>query len=105
MSGKIEELTDANFDEKIKEGKVLVDFHAVWCGPCKMIAPLLDEIADEYAGQITIYKVNVDECQETATKCGISSMPTMQLYQDGVLKAQQVGAVPKPKLVEFMQLT
>ena len=93
-------LTQENFAEKVLQSQspVLVDFWAEWCGPCKMIAPLLDELADEYDGKIKIGKVNIDEQQELATKYGIRAIPTLLLINKGQVAEQMVGAKSKRDL-------
>ena len=97
-------ITDSGFDEEIKNSKVpiLVDFWAEWCGPCKALAPILDEIADEYEGKITIAKVNVDENVQLPPKYGIRGIPTMLLFKDGAVQATKVGALSKANLNAFL---
>ncbi|NIL95512.1 MAG: thioredoxin TrxA, partial [Woeseiaceae bacterium] len=80
----------------------LVDFWAEWCGPCKMIAPLLDEAADEYAGRMSVVKLNVDENPAIAQQFGIRSIPTLMLFKDGAVQAQKLGAMSKSQLTEFL---
>jgi len=93
------EITDANFDEIIKSDKpILVDFWAEWCGPCKMIGPIVEEIAGEYEGQAVIGKVDVDSNPAVAAKFGIRSIPTLLYFKDGQIVDKQVGAVPKAVL-------
>lgn len=96
----IVEISTANFDQEVKKSQlpVLVDFWAEWCGPCKMIAPILDEIAGEQAGKIKIAKVNVDENQELATRFGIRAIPTLLLFKGGEVKEQIVGMTGKKDL-------
>ena len=89
------ELTASNFDETTKEGVVLVDFWAPWCGPCRMIAPVIEELADDYNGKAKICKVNTDEEQDIAVKFGIRSIPTVLLFKDGEMVDQMVGAASK----------
>ncbi len=104
MSDKIVHTTDGNFDADVtnNEKAVLIDFWAEWCGPCKMIAPLLDEVADEYAEKLAIVKLNVDENPNTAQKFGIRSIPTLILFKDGAVQAQKLGAMSKKDLAEFI---
>ncbi len=92
--------TDANFDRDVLQSDipVLVDFWATWCAPCKAIAPLVDTVADEYAGKIKVGKVNVDENQATPGKYGVRGIPTMILFKNGAVLDQVVGAVPKSQL-------
>ena len=101
MSDPIE-LTDANFEEEIlkAETPALVDFWAVWCAPCRMIAPVVEELATKYEGKVKIGKVNVDSEQQTAIKYGIRSIPTLLLFKDGEVADQVVGVVPKGALVK-----
>lgn len=96
------EITDQNFEtEVIKSDKpVLIDFWAVWCGPCKLIAPIVEELANEYDGKVKIGKLDVDSNQQTSIKYGVRSIPTLLLFKDGNLKDTIIGAVPKSKIVE-----
>jgi len=100
MSKQIKHVTDASFKSEVLESSipVLVDYWAEWCGPCKMIAPLLDELADEYQGKIKIGKVNIDEQQELATKYGIRAIPTLLVINKGQVAEQMVGAKSKRDL-------
>ena len=96
------EITDQNFEsEVIKSDKpVLIDFWAVWCGPCKLIAPIVEELATEYDGKVKIGKLDVDSNQQTSIKFGVRSIPTLLLFKNGNLKDTIIGAVPKSKIVE-----
>ena len=98
--GKYVELTSSNFDETVKEGVTLVDFWAPWCGPCRMIAPVIEELAAEYEGKATIAKVNTDEEQELAVKFGIRSIPSILFFKDGQVVDQMVGAASKQAFAE-----
>ncbi|NLY27501.1 MAG: thioredoxin TrxA [Alcaligenaceae bacterium] len=104
MSESIKHVSDASFEaDVIQSGTpVLVDYWAAWCGPCKMIAPLLDEAADQYKGRVTIAKVNVDENPDTAAKFGIRGIPTLMLFKDGKPIATKVGALSKSQLNAFL---
>jgi len=104
LSDKIVHVTDDAFDNEVinAEGPVLVDYWADWCGPCKMIAPILDEIADEYSGKIKIAKLNIDENPGTPPKYGIRGIPTLMLFKDGNVEATKVGAVSKSQLTAFI---
>jgi thioredoxin 1 len=104
VSDKIVHTSDSAFDtDVLQNGKaVLLDFWAEWCGPCKMIAPLLDEVADKYEEQLDVVKLNVDENPNTAQKFGIRSIPTLILFKDGAVQAQIMGAMPKSQLEEFL---
>lgn len=99
-SEKVMAFTDANFDREVLQSDipVLVDFWATWCAPCKAIAPLVDAIADEYAGKVKVGKVNVDENQSTPSKYGVRGIPTIILFKGGVQVDQVVGAVPKSQI-------
>jgi len=96
------EITDDNFEtEVIKSDKpVLIDFWAVWCGPCKLIAPIVEEIAVEYDGRIKVGKLDVDSNQQTSIKFGVRSIPTLLLFKDGKLKETIIGAVPKKNIID-----
>lgn len=102
--GKTLELNDSNFDEAIKGDKpVLVDFWAEWCGPCKMIGPVVEELAGEYEGKAVVAKVNVDENPEVAGRFGIRSIPTLLVFKGGEIVDKQVGAVPKSVLAQKLE--
>jgi thioredoxin 1 len=93
---RILKLTDADFDAQVKDRPLLVvDFWAEWCGPCRMVAPVLEELAGEYAGRIAVGKVNVDENRQVAARFGIRSIPTLLFFHDGARVDQLVGAHPK----------
>ena len=104
MSDKIVHTSDAAFDADVVENSkaVLLDFWAEWCGPCKMIAPLLDEVADKYEEKLDVVKLNVDENPNVAQKFGIRSIPTLILFKDGAVQAQLMGAMPMRQLEEFL---
>ena len=93
----VEVLTDASFEADVleKSGVVLVDFWAPWCGLCRMVAPIVEDLAKDYAGRATIAKLNVDEHQQTAAECGIMSIPTLMIFKDGKAVDKIVGAAPK----------
>jgi thioredoxin 1 len=104
MSDKIFNVTDDSFESEVlnAEGPVLVDYWAEWCGPCKMIAPVLEEIADEYAGKLKICKLNIDENEQTPPKFNIRGIPTLMLFKNGTVDATKVGALSKSQLTAFL---
>jgi thioredoxin 1 len=104
VSEKIIHVTDDTFEQEVLQSQtpVLVDYWAEWCGPCKMIAPALDQIAAEYAGRLKVAKLNIDENQSTPPKYGIRGIPTLMLFKNGNLEATKVGAVSKSQLAAFI---
>jgi thioredoxin 1 len=104
MSENIQHVTDSTFDPEVLKSDlpVLVDYWAEWCGPCKAIAPMLEEIAKDYGGKIKIAKLNVDENSATATKYGIRGIPTLMLFKAGDVAAQKIGALSKSQLTAFL---
>jgi thioredoxin 1 len=103
-SDLIKHVSDASFDADVLKasGPVLVDYWAEWCGPCKMIAPVLDEIAGTYEGKLTIAKLNIDDNQETPAKHGVRGIPTLMLFKNGEVAATKVGALSKSQLQAFL---
>ena len=104
MSNAIVYVSDSTFDSEVLQSStpVLVDYWAEWCGPCKMIAPILDEVAGTYQGKLSIAKMNVDDNREIPAKFGIRGIPTLMLFKDGQLSATKVGALSKAQLVAFI---
>ena len=104
MSEHILHVSDADFEEKVlkAEGPVLVDYWAEWCGPCKMIAPILDEVAKVYAGRLTVAKLNIDDSPNTPQKYGVRGIPTLMVFKGGQLAATKVGAMSKAQMTAFI---
>jgi thioredoxin 1 len=104
VNDKISHITDDSFDvEVLKADKpVLVDYWAEWCGPCKMIAPILDQIANEYAGKLKVTKLNIDDNPATPPRYGIRGIPTLMIFKDGAVEATKVGALSKSQLTAFI---
>ena len=104
MSEHITHLSDAAFEQEVLQSQlpVLVDYWAEWCGPCKMIAPILDEISKEYAGRLKVAKLNIDDNQQTPPKYGIRGIPTLMLFKNGNVEATKVGALSKSQLTAFI---
>ena len=102
MAGKVVELTTENFDQEVvsHSGTVLVDFWAPWCGPCRMVGPVVEQIAEEYDGRAKVAKLNTDEAGEIASRYGIRSIPTLLFFKNGEMVQQLVGAYPKGKITE-----
>jgi thioredoxin 1 len=104
VSDKIIELSDDNFEEEVLKSDlpVLVDYWAEWCGPCKMIAPVLEEVVDDYEGRLKIAKLNIDDNPNTPPAYGIRGIPTLMLFKNGEVEATKVGAVSKSQLTAFI---
>ncbi|MDY0073443.1 MAG: thioredoxin TrxA [Thauera sp.] len=104
MSEHIFYVNDSNFEAEVlkSDTPVLVDYWAEWCGPCKMIAPILDELAKDYAGKLKIAKLNIDDNQDTPAKYGIRGIPTLMLFKNGNIEATKVGALSKSQLTSFI---
>lgn len=104
-NGKVKIASDANFEELVEkaEGLAMVDFWAVWCGPCRMVAPVVEQLAEEYEGKVTVAKLDVDANQQTAMRFGIRSIPSILFFKDGKHVDTVVGAVPKPHLERKIQ--
>ncbi len=104
MSERILQVTDAEFEDKVLKasGPVLVDFWAEWCGPCKMIAPILEEVARDYEGKLTVAKLNIDDNPTTPQRYGVRGIPTLILFKNGEVEATKVGALAKSQLTAFL---
>jgi len=104
VSSSVLHVSDNEFNETVLKasGPVLVDYWAEWCGPCKMIAPVLDEIAKDYAGKLTVAKINIDENPQTPQHYGVRGIPTLMLFKDGEVEATKVGALTKSQLAAFI---
>jgi len=105
MSETVNELSDQNFEAEVLKAELptLVDFWAPWCGPCRMVGPLVEELAKQYAGKIKVGKMNVDNNANTAAKYGVRSIPTLILFKAGKVASQTVGAQPKAELIKFIE--
>lgn len=104
MAGNVTEFTDANFQTEVLDSSqpVLVDFWAPWCGPCRMIAPMIQELASEYTGSVKVGKINIDESPSAATSYGVSSIPTLMIFKGGEVVDRFVGVQPKNRLQQAM---
>jgi thioredoxin 1 len=104
MNEHITHLSDAAFEQEVLQSQlpVLVDYWAEWCGPCKMIAPILDDISKEYAGRLKVAKLNIDDNQQTPPKYGIRGIPTLMIFKNGNVEATKVGALSKSQLTAFI---
>ena len=104
MSNSISHLTDETFEEEVLKSNlpVLVDYWAEWCGPCKMIAPILDSLTDVYSGKLKIAKLNIDDNQKTPQKYGVRGIPTLMIFKNGNVEATKVGALSKSQLTAFI---
>ena len=107
MSGEITNATDSSFEDDVlkSDTPVLVDYWAAWCGPCKMIAPILEEVAKEYDGRLKVVKVNIDENPDTPRKYGVRGIPTLTVFKNGNVEATKVGALSKSQLTAFLDST
>ena len=107
MSDNITNVTDSTFEQEVLSAEipVLLDYWAEWCGPCKMIAPILNDIADEYSGKIKVAKLNIDENPGTPAKFGVRGIPTLMIFKSGSIEATKVGAMSKSQLSAFIDST
>ncbi len=105
MGDLILHVSDDSFDQDVlnAQGIVLVDYWAEWCGPCKMIAPLLDAVAEEYKGRLTVAKLNIDESPQTPQLYGVRGIPTLMIFKNGEVEATKVGALSKSQLIQFIE--
>ena len=105
MSGNVVEVTDGNFEQEVLKADkpVLVDFWAVWCAPCRMLAPTVDAIAEQYTGRAKVAKLNVDENGNTSARYNIKGIPTLLLFKDGVIKEQIIGATSKENIAKLIE--
>ncbi|HEY6544687.1 MAG TPA: thioredoxin TrxA [Dokdonella sp.] len=104
MSENVSHVSDAQFEDQVlkSDGPVLVDFWAEWCGPCKMISPLLDDLAATYGGRLKVAKVNIDQNQKTPRDYNVRSIPTLMVFKDGKVQATQIGAVSRTQLTQII---
>ena len=105
MNNSISHLTDETFEEEVMQSNIpiLVDYWAEWCGPCKMIAPILDSLTDEYAGKLKIAKLNIDDNQKTPQKFAVRGIPTLMIFKNGNVEATKVGALSRSELTAFIE--